>query len=182
MPVARSRQRFTRFSNLGHKSATVACQRRRDAWPARSGWPAGRANVDRASSSNAKGASLCTPRSLQAYGCAGAGRGALWRPVHGCRRLGGDRSPGAGSTLVAPIEAEWADGVRGQDRQHGHLPVRRLGHRDQGHLAAARRLRRVRRTADVEPGAGVQRLRHDPVGAVRDRRRLPHRRASARSG
>ena len=53
---------------------------------------------------------------------------------------------------MAPIEAEWANCMRRQERQHGHLQPGRLGHRDQGHLDPARRLRRFGCADDSDSG------------------------------
>ena len=79
---------------------------------------------------------------------------------------------GAGSTLVAPLMANW---INGFEIKEG-IPVKYgavgsgAGHRPDHR--PNRRLRRLRRSADARTGRGLQRLRADPVGAVGDRDRL----------
>ena len=87
---------------------------------------------------------------------------------------------GAGSTLVAPIEAEWATAW---GNATGNTVTYAAVGSGTGYKDIAQRPGRLRRLGRAAVGlldAAVRQLRPDPVGADRDRRELPHRRTGSR--
>ena len=77
---------------------------------------------------------------------------------------------GAGSTFVAPLVSAWTPALGSAFGYTVQYSGGRLGRRHRGDHEPPGRLRRLRRPADPGPGAGLQGLRADPVGAVGDHR------------
>ena len=75
---------------------------------------------------------------------------------------------GAGSTLVAPLMANWINGF--EAHTNGGIPVSLLLGRLRGgyrrHHGEDRRFRRLRRADDTRTGRQMRQLRPDPLGAV----------------
>ena len=88
---------------------------------------------------------------------------------------------GAGSTLVAPLEAEWASAFGAKTGNTVNYNPVGSGTGITRHLGRHRRLRRLRRPAEPHSGRRLPQLHPDPVGSVGHGRRLqrPGRRPQA---